>query len=108
MHISKRLKKMEMSNRGGKSIAFGILERVGKVRTMVVDDRERATLQAKIRDHVESGAEILAERVTTKRQYQPRANGRQKRQTVQFRQARTERAKCSPPEPQARIGRPNH
>ncbi len=61
MHISKRLKKMELTNRGGKSIAFGILERGGKVRTMAVDDRERATLQGHIKKHVEPGAEILTD-----------------------------------------------
>lgn len=61
MHLSKRLKKMELTNRGGKSIAFGILERGGKVRAMVVDDRERATLQGKIKGHVEPGAEILTD-----------------------------------------------
>lgn len=61
MHLSKRLKKMELTNRGGKSIAFGILERGGKVRTMVVDDRERATLQGHIKKHVEPGAEILTD-----------------------------------------------
>jgi transposase-like protein len=61
MHVSKRLKKMEMANRGGKSIAFGILERGGKVRAMVVSDRERSTLQGKIKHHVEPGAEILTD-----------------------------------------------
>lgn len=61
MHMSKRLKKMELTNRGGKSIAFGILERGGNVRTMVVDDRGRATLQGHIKKHVEPGAEILTD-----------------------------------------------
>jgi transposase-like protein len=61
MHVSKRLKKMEQSNRGGKSIAFGILERGGKVRSMVVDDRERVTLQGKIKHHVEPGSEIMTD-----------------------------------------------
>ena len=61
MHMSKRLKKMELTNRGGKSIAFGILERGGKVRAMVVNDRERATLQGNIKRHVEPGAEILTD-----------------------------------------------
>ncbi len=61
MHMSKRRKKMELSNRGGKSIAFGILERGGKVRAMVVSDRERATLQGHIKNHVEPGTEILTD-----------------------------------------------
>lgn len=61
MHLSKRIKKMELTNRGGKSIAFGILERGGRVRAMVVDNRERSTLQGKIKGHVEPGAEILTD-----------------------------------------------
>lgn len=61
MHLAKRLKKMELRNRGGKAVALGILERGGKVRAMVVEDRERATLQGKIRKHVELGAEILTD-----------------------------------------------
>ena len=41
MHMSKRLKAMEKKNRGGKSIALGFLERGGRIRTTVVEDRER-------------------------------------------------------------------
>jgi transposase-like protein len=61
MHLSKRLKAMEKKNRGGKSIALGFLERGGRLRTTVVEDRERRTLQGHIRNHVEPGAEVVTD-----------------------------------------------
>jgi transposase-like protein len=61
MHMNKRRKAMELKNRGGKTIAFGLLERGGKIRTEVVSNRDRATLQGQIRKHVEPGAEVLTD-----------------------------------------------
>jgi transposase-like protein len=61
MHASKRRKAMERKNRGGKAIVLGMLERGGRVRTEVVEDRERPTLQGKIREHVEPASELLTD-----------------------------------------------
>lgn len=61
MHLGKRQKAMAKKNRGGKSIALGLLERGGRLRTTVVEDRERPTLQGHIRNHVEAGAEIVTD-----------------------------------------------
>jgi transposase-like protein len=61
MHMSKRLKAMAIDRRGGKTIAFGLLERGGKVRTEVVPDRGRSTLQGHIKKHVEPGAELFTD-----------------------------------------------
>jgi transposase-like protein len=61
MHMSKRLKAMAIDRRGGKTIAFGLLERGGKVRTEVVPDRGRSTLQGHIKKHVEPGTELFTD-----------------------------------------------
>jgi transposase-like protein len=61
MNASKRRKAMERKNRGGKTIALGLLERGGSIRTEVVEDRERPTLQGKIREHVELGSVVLTD-----------------------------------------------
>jgi len=39
----------------------GIVERGGKVRTMVVDNRKKKALQANVREHVEAGAAIFSD-----------------------------------------------
>jgi transposase-like protein len=40
---------------------MGILERGGKVRAMVVDNRRKKTLQAEVREHVEAGSAIFTD-----------------------------------------------
>src|SRR5437667_2427720 len=44
-----------------KLIVMGILERGGKVRTQVIADRQRETLQPIIREHVEAGSAIFTD-----------------------------------------------
>jgi transposase-like protein len=61
MHMSKRRKAMDRKNRGGKTIVLGFLERGGKVRTEIVENRERVTLQGKIKQHIEPGAEVMTD-----------------------------------------------
>ncbi len=61
MHKSKRTK---LSRTGfiGKVAVMGLLERHGgEVRTIVVPDTQRATLQPKVREHVEQGANIFSD-----------------------------------------------
>src|SRR5271166_95967 len=44
-----------------KTIVMGMLERGGKVRTLVIPDRQKETLQPIVREHVEVGAALLTD-----------------------------------------------
>jgi len=60
MHKAKRKKAMEYRHKG-KVVVMGILERGGKVRTKVVDDRDKATLQGNVKLNVEPGAKVMTD-----------------------------------------------
>jgi transposase-like protein len=45
----------------GKTIAFGMVERGGMLRAMPVEDRGKAELQTRIKEHVEAGAAIFTD-----------------------------------------------
>ncbi|MBZ5531685.1 MAG: IS1595 family transposase [Acidobacteriia bacterium] len=55
MHKDKR-ERINRRGFGGKTVVVGILERGGEVRTEVTPDRERNTLQALVRQHVQPGS----------------------------------------------------
>lgn len=55
MHKDKR-EKINRRGFGGKTVVVGVLERGGEVRTEVTPDRERNTLQAIVRQHVQPGS----------------------------------------------------
>jgi transposase-like protein len=61
MHKVERARKI--TGRGGKdkTIALGIVERGGEVRTFVVDDRKKRALQSRVRAHVEAGSAIFSD-----------------------------------------------
>lgn len=61
MHIAQR--KRRITGTGGKDKAkvIGLLERGGKVRTTVVPDRKKQTLQAEVKKHVEVGAALYTD-----------------------------------------------
>jgi transposase-like protein len=61
MHISKRAKKITGTGGKDKVAVMGILERGGKVRTKVVDNTRKKTLQAEIREHVLAGSAIFTD-----------------------------------------------
>jgi transposase-like protein len=59
MHANKRAKLAVPGSPNGvanKVVVGGILERGGKVRTVIIEDRKRKTLQALVRDNVEYGS----------------------------------------------------
>jgi transposase-like protein len=61
MHANKRAKLAVPGSPKGvanKVVVGGILQRAGKVRTVVVEDRTRKTLQALVRDNVEYGSHL--------------------------------------------------
>ena len=59
MHAGKR---QEMRERGfPKTAVMGFRERDGEVRTMVIPDNTKETLQAKVRENVEEGADLFTD-----------------------------------------------
>jgi transposase-like protein len=61
MHASKRKKKITGRGTADKTIVFGVRQRDGKTRAMVVSDTSRKTLEAHVEAHVEDGAEVYSD-----------------------------------------------
>ncbi len=61
MHIAKRQRRITGTGGKGKAVAFGILERGGKVRTMTLPDRQKETVQPLIKKHVQAGAALYTD-----------------------------------------------
>jgi transposase-like protein len=61
MHAATRGKKITGRGPTDKTAVMGILERGGKVRTKVVDNTKKKTLQAEIREHVLAGSAIFTD-----------------------------------------------
>ncbi|HZO85926.1 MAG TPA: IS1595 family transposase [Verrucomicrobiae bacterium] len=60
MHSANRKTRMAEGH-SGKVIAFGMVERGGKVRTAVVSRRSKPVLQAQIREHIQAGSAIFSD-----------------------------------------------
>jgi transposase-like protein len=61
MHVSKRQRRITGTGGKDKTAVMGILERGGKVRTVVVPNRKKSALQAEVRKHVEAGAALYTD-----------------------------------------------
>jgi transposase-like protein len=62
MHKERKRRAQKDGDRmADKTIAFGMAERGGTVRAMTVEDRGKAELQARIKEHVEAGAAIFTD-----------------------------------------------
>lgn len=61
MHKDKREAKIKGRGPTGKAIVMGILQRAGEVKTKVVSNRDRETLQAEIRNNVQLGSEVMTD-----------------------------------------------
>lgn len=61
MHTAKRKATIKGRGATGKTVVMGILERGGKVKTVVVANRKKKTLQAEIKKHVEAGAQVMSD-----------------------------------------------
>jgi transposase-like protein len=69
MHKRDKVRKMQ-GKRGGadagnKTIVLGMLERAGKVRTKVIGDRKKKTMEPIIREHVEAGSQLMTDEFQT-------------------------------------------
>ncbi|SPE35901.1 hypothetical protein SBA6_50018 [Candidatus Sulfopaludibacter sp. SbA6] len=61
MHAHKRAKKIKGTDGKDKTAVMGILERGGEVRTKVVDNTKKKTLQSEIREHVLAGSALFTD-----------------------------------------------
>jgi transposase-like protein len=61
MHVSKRQRRITGRGTVDKVPVMGILKRGGEVRTIVVDDRKKKTLQAEVNKHVRAGAALYTD-----------------------------------------------
>jgi len=61
MHKDKRAEKITGTGGKDKAMVLGILQRGGKVRTKVVENRKRKALQAEVRQHVEAGPALYTD-----------------------------------------------
>ncbi len=61
MHADKRARRITGTGPKDKTAVMGILERGGNVRTTVVPDRKKKTLQAEIKKHVEAGSALYSD-----------------------------------------------
>src|SRR6266566_737732 len=59
MHLGKRQRRITGTGGKDKTAVMGIMERGGKLRTIVVPNRRRSALQAEVRKHVEAGTALL-------------------------------------------------
>ena len=61
MHKDKRAEKIHGRGATGKAIVIGVLERDGEVRTKVIPNTKRGTVQAHVRQHVEPGSLVCSD-----------------------------------------------
>ena len=61
MHVSVKARRITGTGTKDKVAVMGILERGGKVKTIVVPNRKKAALQSEIRTHVEAGAALYTD-----------------------------------------------
>lgn len=61
MHIAQRKRRITGTGGKDKTVVFGILQRGGTVRTAVVNNRKKKTLQPEIKQHVEAGAALYSD-----------------------------------------------
>jgi transposase-like protein len=61
MHVAQRKRRITGTGGKDKTAVMGILERGGKVRTIVVPNRKKSALQTEVRKHVEAGAALYTD-----------------------------------------------
>jgi transposase-like protein len=61
MHVAQRRRRITGTGTKDKTAVLGILERGGKVRTVVVPNRKKHALQTEVRKHVEAGSALYTD-----------------------------------------------
>jgi transposase-like protein len=63
MHVAQRERRITGTGSTDKVAVMGIVKRGGQVRTMVVDDRRKSTLQTEIKRHVQAGSALYTDQL---------------------------------------------
>ena len=61
MHVGKRQRRITGTGGKDKTAVMGIMERGGKVRTVVIANRKKKALQAQVKKHVEAGSALYTD-----------------------------------------------
>lgn len=61
MHVAQRRRRITGTGGKDKTAVLGMLERDGKVRTQVIENRKKKTLQAEVHKHVEAGSALYTD-----------------------------------------------
>jgi transposase-like protein len=61
MHVGKRQRRITGTGGKDKTAVMGIMERGGKVRTVVIPNRKKKALQAEVKKHVEAGSALYTD-----------------------------------------------
>ena len=61
MHVSQRRRRITGTGGKDKTAVLGMLERKGKVRTTVIDNRKKRTIQPQVREQVEAGSALYSD-----------------------------------------------
>jgi len=61
MHSAKRREKIQGRGTSGKVVVMGMLKRGGKVRTAVIDNRDKETLHSHVEKNVRKGSEVFTD-----------------------------------------------
>ena len=61
MHVAQRKRRITGTGGKDKTAVMGVLERGGKVRTTVVQDRKKKTLHSEVKKHVEAGSALYSD-----------------------------------------------
>jgi transposase-like protein len=61
MHVSARKRRITGTGGKDKTPVMGIVERGGRVRTVVLPDRKKKTLQGEVKKHVEAGSALYSD-----------------------------------------------
>jgi transposase-like protein len=61
MHVAQRRRRITGTGGKDKTAVMGILERGGKIRTVVVENRKKKALQAEVHKHVEAGSALYTD-----------------------------------------------
>lgn len=61
MHLAKRQRRITGTGGKDKTAVVGIMERGGKIRTSIIPNRRKSSLQAEVRKHVEAGAALYTD-----------------------------------------------
>jgi transposase-like protein len=65
MHLDKKQRRITGTGMQGKTTVMGLLERGGKVRTVVVSGTQKRLLQPEVRKHVETGAALYTDALSS-------------------------------------------